>query len=389
MAKEQNDKDSSTEDESTKASALKSESTTGEETPLEASDSDALDPELIKLPRPSTRIRPIMAIAIVLICIVLIVRLWDDLQFSRQGEMVVVDSIADLSEDLVESYVEIEATPDRQQAIRLLPSRKTTGPILMPIIGHNKDLWIVVHPTPWTEDIRTDERYQGRLSRISDQSFYDPIREYYNSKTIVARPIAIEEVRKSLSAKSPRILDLAGESFEISANNTVRFLERSTSKVRVIANAGANYINEETWRIALENAGLFEGANPIDRTAVSHTTDSWTFELPLRSGIVEIEEMLTSARLFAAKAEEIVATRTGTWAELSLDGDEVVMGKAKPGFELKSIALGLAMEINADTYVLNTTENPQTYWYMLALVLFLAAIAAIFIFGIVATLRRI
>ncbi|MBL4632777.1 MAG: hypothetical protein JKY56_02835 [Kofleriaceae bacterium] len=408
MADEQNDKDSVVEEESTQSppsesgtkesdpsGSLAADSATLDSDSLDtdsldsgAHGSDELDPELIKLPRPATRIRPIMALAIIAICAVLILRLWNDLSFSREGDIVVVDTIADLNDDLLERYVEIEVTPDRQQAIRLLPSRKTTGPVLMPALGHSKELWIFVHPTPWTEEIRTDERYRGRLSRLSDQSFYDEMRSYYRSGKSVPRPMATSEVRKTLKSGAKEIRDLSGESFALTDDTVVRVQETSISKVRIVCNAAAVYIDEPTWRIALQAAGFFEGANLLDQTAVSHTVDSWTFEVPLRSGLEEIERMLTDDKLFAAKAEEIVVARSGTWKQLSLDGEEILMGKSQTGYTLKSIELGLAIEIPADAYIINSTESPDTYWYMLALVLLLVGFAAIFIFGFVANLRR-
>ena len=94
-----------------------------------------------------------------------------------------------------------------------------------------------------------------------------------------------------------------------------------------------------------------------------------------------------ATRLFAASASEVTVTREGKWSELSLDGNDILLGKARVGFGVRRISLGLAPSLSADAYVLNTTEVPDTYWYVPLLVLILGIFGMIFAFGLYRKLR--
>ncbi len=349
---------------------------------------DEIDPELVKLPRSPTRIRPIMAMAIIAICLVLLFRIWDDLSYSRQGDPEVVDAISQLNDDLLDHHIELQATPDRHQAIRMLPSRKTTGPVLMPVLGHSKTLWVMVHATPWNETIVANERYQGRLVKISDMDFEDELQAHYKAGNSIPRIIAKSEVRKALKNKTNSIADASGEVFSVTASTPVVFQEISTRKVQILASSSADYTDENMWKLALANAGFFEGASEMDRAAVGNTTDTWTFEVPAPAGLADVQERLVEAKLFAAKASAITQVRKGTWSQLLLDDDDILLEKARLGFGLERISIAVPMQISPDAYILITTETPHTYWYMALLASVLAFFSLLFAFGIYQHIQR-
>jgi hypothetical protein len=346
--------------------------------------SPEIDPELIKLPRRKSTVRPISAVAIIAICLTLSFRLLSDLSFSRQGEQPTeVTSLDALGADLENQFIEIEARPDRPQALRIIPNGKTTGQVLMPVLGTAGKLWILIEASPWNEEVRTDERYRGRLMRLDDLGYDEAIRARIKTGLLVPRPIALSEIREALRSTSGEVHDASGDSFPVGPGTSLRYQEIAADTVRILAVSTDPYNDEAGWRLALQSAGILNE----NVGAVSSTTDSWTFDVKATGGLAEVNEKLVAARLFAASISEVTKTREGKWSDLSLDGEDILMGEARVGFVASNITLGLAPRIDANAYVLNTTEEPETYWYVPALVLMLAGLGFLFAFGLYRRMR--
>lgn len=336
----------------------------------------AIDPELIKLPRPKTRVRPVTALAIVGICLTLTVRLFSDLQFSRNdADAVSVANLADLGEEFENSFVEIEARPDRPQALRVIPSRRETGQVLVPVLGTAGKLWLLLEASPWNEEARTDERYRGRLTRLSSVDFSEALQTRLKSSKQIPRPIALSEIRNALQNKTKQVHDGAGDRFELHADTVVSLKETATNRTRIVAVTTDSYKDEDGWRLALQNANLLQ----IGSQAISSTPSSWTFDV--EGQVQEVSDKLVVAKLFAAKAMLIETTRVGRWSELALDGDDILLGQARVGFHTSGLALGLAPQLHGQSYVLNTTETPDTYWYVPLLFSVLALFGLLFAFA--------
>lgn len=350
--------------------------------PNEAAE-DELDPELVKLPRPKTRMRPVMALAIIGLCLTIGVRLSGDLRFSRLGDPVAVESVADLSSDHENQFIEIRLKADRPQALRVLPSNSTTGQVLVPTLGTGGSVWLLLPTTAWGIQHPDGELYRGRLSRLSDMSFHDSLRSHVAKGTVALRPIPLSEVRTALSESSLDVADVSGDRYRVGADTVVLIEEVAANRVRILAVATDPYRDEASWILALQNAGVL----PAGGAPVSSSPSSWTFDVPAPGGLAEISEKLRSARLFAAQASEIRESRRGKWSELELDGDDIVLGQAKPGFRTQTVALSAPPLVAKGAFLLDTTEEPGSYWYVLIIVLALAAAALLFGSGLYRTIR--
>ncbi len=354
------------------------------DTTKESPADNELDPELVKLPRAKTRIRPIMAMAIIGICLTIGLRLSSDLRFSQQGEALQVTSVGDLNAGHENQFVEIRLRPDRPQALRVVPSRATSGQVLMPVMGAAGAMWVLLPPTPWTADHATNDVYRGRLSRLADMDFHDALVAHVASGTIALRPIALEQVQTALSKSLMEVSDVSGDHFTVKATTEVQIQEVATEMVRVHAVSSDPYKDEASWVLALQNAGLLlEETSPI-----SSTPNSWTFHVPAPDGLAAVSTKLRDSKLFAAEATEIRNTREGTWSELGLDGEDIVLGNPVSGFHTEQVAVASAPLVASDAFLLDTTEKPGTYWYVIIIVLGLAAIALLFAAALYQTLRR-
>ncbi len=337
-----------------------------------------IDPELVKLPRRQSTVRPITALAIIAICLTLTVRLLSDFSFSRQGEEPKqVTELSAVGSDLENEFIEIEARPDRPQALRLVPRGKTTGQLLVPVLGSKGQLWILLEASPWNEAARSDERYRGRLTRMDDLGFDDPLKARFKLESQVPRPIALAEIRTALQSKSATVHDVAGDALQVSPSTNVHYKEVAGDTVRVLAVSTDPYNDEAGWSLALQNAGILQAGT----AAVSSTPNTWTFDVKASGGLDEVQSKLVEARLFAASASEVSVSREGKWSELSLDGEDILRGEARVGFVARNISLELAPALDSNAFVLNTTETPGIYWYVPLLLFILALLGLIFAFG--------
>ncbi len=353
------------------------------ESPTEAAP-DELDPELVKLPRPKTRIRPIMAMAIIGICLTIGIRLSGDLRFSWLKDPVVVESVDALGDEHENQFVELKLHPDRPQALRILPSGSATGQLLVPTLGTKGSLWLLMPATAWGAKPATSEVYRGRLTRLSDLEFHDTLKSHVAKGTVAMRPIGLAEVHKALTSTAFEVRDVAGDRFKLSETTPVVIEEVASNRVRILAVSTDPYRDEVGWTLALQNAGVL----PAESASVSSSPSSWTFDVPAPNGLADITAKLRANKLFAAKATEIRNTRRGVWGDLSVDGDDVVLGNAKPGFRTQSVAVSAPPLVANGAFLLDTTEEPGAYWYVIIIVLALAAFALLFGSALFQTIRR-
>tara|TARA_R110002096_G_scaffold16898_1_gene57633 strand:- start:82512 stop:83594 length:1083 start_codon:yes stop_codon:yes gene_type:complete len=345
---------------------------------------DELDPELVKLPRPKTRIRPIMAMAIIGICLTIGVRLSGDLRFSRLGNPVLVDSVSSLNSDHENQFIKIEVRPDRTQALRVVPKRSSTGQLLVPTLGTGGKLWLLLPTTAWNATAATSEVYQGRVSLLEDMNFHDALKGHVAEGTVAMRPIALAEVRNALGSNTLEVADVSGDRFVLQATTKIQIAETASDRVRILAVATDPYRDEASWSLALRSAGIL----PAETAPVSSTPTSWTFDVPAPLGADDITAKLRAAKLHAAQASEIRSTRVGSWSELGLDGDDIILGNAKPGFRTQTVLVSAPPRVASGAFLLDTTEKPGTYWYVIIIVLALAAFALLFASALWQTIRR-
>jgi len=346
---------------------------------------DELDPELIKLPRAKTRIRPIMAMAVIGICLTLGWRLSSDLRFSRLGDPQRIDDAQALNSDNENQFVELTLRPDRPQALRVIPNRATSGQVIVPVLGSQGRMWILLPATPWggsADD--TSEVYRGRLSRLDDMDFYDSLRERVAKETAALRPIALDKVRLALTSKVLEVSDVSGDKYTLAPTTAVQVEEVASQKVRILAVATDPYRDQASWSLALQNAGLL----PPAMAPVTSTPSSWTFDVPAPAGLDAVNAALRENKLFAAVASEIRSVRVGTWADLELDGGDILMGVAAPGMVIQNISVSAPPLVAKGAFLLDTTEAPGTYWYVIIIVLALAAFGMIFLSALAQSIRR-
>jgi hypothetical protein len=338
---------------------------------------DELDPELLKLPRKGVRIGWLLALAVVVLCAFLLFELRRDLVYSRAGDQPVALDAAERALDAdPNSFVEMEAVPDRAYFARVRLGRSGEGQRLAPVLGTNARVWILLPGSPWGEPATYREVYRGRLQPLDDMPFAEALREWMRAQPPIPRPVAAASLRRAL-AGAP-LSTLADDVITPSADTQVTVAEVVKGSARITVTATSDHPDEAHWRAALVREGLLEQ----DVGPESATYESWTYRVRAPKGVEAIAARLVAAKLFAAEAHPDSRRHVAEWKGLELYGGAeggIMAGLDEvPWSDVTEVTVAVKSAIPEDARVLLTDQRPADYWYVLPLSLVLAAFVLLF-----------
>lgn len=356
--------------------------------PGRSSDRDAIDPELVALPRPPRgRIGPVLATSVIVFCVYIMSRLYGDLQFSREPrEPRVFDSAAELLERAeVEAFVRVRAVPDRTFAVKVAHSQADEGRRLAPVQGSNGKLWIMIGGNVWTAGIKYEEIYTGRLRALSDVPFADDLRAHVAAREPGPRFVTPDKARAALDSEAATLADPAGDVFAVSADTPVQIYETIADQARVQVFATDRHPLERDWTAALAAIGLVSAEIKPARGQ----NDSWIYLVNVPGGANAARDRLHAAKLFSARTDPVRRVYQATWGQLSSQGDSLVAGNQRvPWSNITWVSADVRRTLPADARVLLTQELPESYWYVLPVFVLLGLFALVFAWALVRSLGR-
>jgi hypothetical protein len=351
---------------------------------------DEVDPELLILRRPRAVIGPLLSLSVLVFCAYFLVRLRSDLVFAHAGsEPARLASPADLLRADLDSYVELEAVPDRASILRVYASEARDGHRLAPVLGSRERVWVLFGGNQWVEPATYDERVRGRVKELGDLPFYDALVAELG-RTRLPRALdpaaAVEALRAGGGPVEVR--DVAGDPVAVAPETPVTLVERAVGEARVVGFATDTQRDENAWRAALERAGVIAAGVPLERK----TDATWSFRVPAPGGIEPIAARLVAARLFAARAEPVDRTYRASWRDLRAEGNDLVVPQAGgPALVQAASVRALVAEAGRrappDARVLVATDRPEDYWHVTALYAVLGALALLFAWALWRGLR--
>ncbi len=352
---------------------------------------DEIDPELISLPRTSARIGVLLAISMIVFSLYMLLRLGDDLAFSRQGaepEELASPAALLAEDDLDNRFVRLPAVPDRAFAVRVAESRANQGSRLTPVQGTNDALWLMIDGSVWTAGLRYDEVYTGRVRELDELPFADPVRRHVKEREPAPRFVTPEAVRTALVAQASTVTGPAGDAIAVSASTPVHVHETAPDRVHIEVISTPRLPDAAAWAKVLSEIGLVAP----DATAAAgekHVgVQTWLFTAPATGDLEAIETALLDARLVAARALPIEIVHDTTWSQLAARDDALVVGgRAVPWEQISWITPIVSRAVPADAWVLVTGEAPESYWYVLPLVAVLGLSALLFAWALLRALR--
>jgi len=166
-----------------------------------------LDPELIALPRAKTRVGPLLSLAVTVLSVFLLLKLWPDFRFSLADEP---DSFPDVGQLLASSpggdaYVSVRLVPDLTVGAVVRKSKGSYGHRIRPVLGSSGKVWVMSHSYHWHATPAYNLVYQGRWTTLGDLPFFDQLTDGWKGQLAARRVVVPEKLQKALTAKTNAI----------------------------------------------------------------------------------------------------------------------------------------------------------------------------------------
>lgn len=351
---------------------------------------DALDPELISLRRPAPRIGAVAAAAVLLLCVVLMVRLRHDFAFARSSGTPKAVTIQELAAGKVagDSYVTFSAPLDATAAIRAQVTQANPGTRVRPVVGTGDKLWVAEPGDGWGP-ARHDAVITGRLRAMSAVRFGGPVARAL-AKGAWPRFISGAELARArqASATGGDLVLVDGGSLTIEGGTEVELWLPDPGQAVVVGTFGTRLPDVAAWTAALAQAGIIApGAAPI---STSESLARWLVQRP--DAIATINQQIEAASLWAARVEPSPVRVRTQWSALVAGPDGVTVpshgATAIPWGAIDVVAVWAPRTMPAGAWVVITDEAPGDYWYLTWVYVGLAVIAALFAWALVMAVRR-
>lgn len=347
---------------------------------------DEIDPDLVSLRRAAPKVGIVTAAAIVILCVVQMVRLRDDFAFSRSDDSprsVTVDQIiaGQVGDD---SYVTVLAPLDRTAAVRARVTEANAGTRVVPVRGSDDKLWIALPGDPWSAVVY-DDAVSGRLRRLDSVRFSGAVAAY-----VAAHPsprfITGAELRRAKGAGgAAQVALIGGGNHTIAATDEVEIAVADPGAAVVVATFNPRLPTLQAWTNALVEAGVLAAGEPPVRT----TEDTARWEVRRADAVADITSRIEGAQLWGARAETATTRFRTPWSALTATEVGVTSPAGIiPWTAVDVVAVWGPRAVPAGARILLADERPDGYWYLLPVYIGLALFALLFSWALVLAIRR-
>jgi hypothetical protein len=245
----------------------------------------------------------------------------------------------------------------------------------------------------WNTDIGYEERYTGRLRRLADMPFFEGLQEHVEGRGAGLRFVRPGELKAALERRAgadgtlyQRVREPAGDSVELAPTTPVQIYEVLADKARIHIFPTERLASKDDLSGALLQAGLIPAGYEPERGLA----DSWIFVANIPGGVAAARARLTAAKLFSAKCTPVKRLHEGTFEQLALGaGGELLMVRGNPVLwrDITWTTVDVPRALPADAMILVALEHPESYWYVLPLIIFLALASLFFLYALIRALR--
>ncbi len=345
---------------------------------------DAVDPDLVKLRRPRTKVGVVTAAGVVFLCVIFLLRLHGDRTFGGAGvpAKVTVEQIL-AGEVATDSYVQLEAEPLMSHAIRTSVQKGGLGLRVAPVRSTGEQLWLVLLGNGWEPANATG--YTGRLRALSALPFAGALDEFATSHP---RPLFTTAAAARAGLQTGNVATVSGETVPVSDGDAVALDVVDPNTALIVAALNERLPTADAWAAALTAAGISAGPAIPPPTGVS---DQIRFEVKSPAAAASTTTKLEAATLWAARVEPITRHYQTTWGAMKAStatGFTVAQGVTIPDADLDLLGLYVHRGIPAGAYALIEGERPADYWYVLPISIGLALIGLVFLWALIRAVKR-
>lgn len=347
---------------------------------------DEIDPDLIRLPRGALQIGLIAAAGVLVLCIALLVRLRHDVGYAREDDTPRPVTAADIVAGKVadNSYVTLEAPPDRAGAVRLRLTKGSDGHRVVAVRGTGDRLWLALPGDAMDHAAQRDDRVSGRLRRLADVRYAGPL-----ARALAAYPaprfITGAELRRARTANATSVTLIDGQPLTLGADADVDLSVVDPNAAIVVAALSEGHPTAAAWAEALVAAGVIAaGQAPISATA-----DLVRWEVRRPDAVAAVQAILDQAQLSGARTDASATNlRTRFTALAVTDAGVTSPAGVIPWSAIDVAAVWAPRPVPAGAWVVLADERPGDYWYMQAIFVGLVLIGALATWALVRAVRR-
>jgi hypothetical protein len=346
---------------------------------------DEIDPDLVNLRGPAAKVGMVTAAAIVLLCVLMMVRMRHDLAFSRGGDSARTVTVADIVAGKVDddSFVTVAASLDRDAAIRTRVTEANAGTRVVPVAGTNDKLWVAISGDPWGP-YQHDENVTGRLRPLAEVRFSGAIASY-TAKHPAPRFVTGDELKKARLGGQKELAIVGGGTVAPRDTDDIEISVADPGAAIVIASFNPRMPDVAAWTTALAGAGVIPAGTQPD--AATDETARWEVRLP--DAVNAVAHALENAQLWGARVEPFATHYRVPWKDIHADETGVQLPTGRlPWSAIDVAAVWAPRPVPAGARVVLAGESPSSYWYLTWVYVGLAVFAALFTWALVLAIRR-
>jgi len=348
---------------------------------------DAIDPELVKLGRPRPQIGVVTALAVVIFCLYVAVRLDGDRRFAGEPEAPRAVSAADVAAGKVptDAHVTLAVRIERAPAVRAQPSPGNPGLRVAPVVGSRDKVWLAL-PGDGRSEPTVDARYRGRLYDFDELHFADPVRAHFaRPQPMFVRGAELARLRTA-SATGGRLPTVSTGEVSVGADTPVEIEVADPQAATIVATLNDRFPDAAAWTAALVQAGaIASGTGPT-----RETVGGPVYEIRGPDAVAEATRKVEAAGLGGARVDPVTARHLAPWRDLAATESQLTFpgGATLPWSAIDVAAVWVPRAVPADARVLVVGETPEQYWYVLPIYIAVAVFGALFAWALARAIRR-
>lgn len=346
---------------------------------------DEIDPDLVRLRRPAPSIGMIAAAGIVVLCVTLLVRLRHDWSYAGSAATARAATPADIVAGKLgdNTFITVDAAPDRAGAIRLRVSGGSAGTRLAAVRGTANQVWLALPGESWDRFSHTN-RVEGRLRRLADVRFGGPLPAALR-RFPTPQFVSGAELARARAAGALQLTSIDGDPVTVTATTDVELSVADPGAAIVVAALAPGRDTVDAWRAPLVAAGLITPAQaPIAQTA---DLVRWRVQRP--DAMAAVQAALDGAQLWGARVEASPTRLRTAWDKL-VTSDAGVVGPDGliPWSAIDVAGVWVPRSVPAGAWVVMVDERPGDYWYLKPIFVGLLLVGLLAMWALVRAVRR-